>query len=158
MHPELKLRSVWRSLAGWDFEVVKIEDKAVICRRLGATEAARNVGDDRHGFAPAWFEDGRMTLLVPDEDNPPPKAVTRTIELTLSDDFFDMVGGNHDKRMHAALGKLAAWGSNSPKYAKVVVRGSTAGHLDATYRDAAGEVTYSMSAVRGEGGDYSTHS
>lgn len=82
----------------------------------------------------------------------------RKIELTLTDEFVNATETVAKNTLHAAIGYLASWAHHNERYQSVTIYGSRSGNLTASYRNAAGEVTYNLLGQLEEGGRYSFHS
>lgn len=81
----------------------------------------------------------------------------RTIKLTNSD--VDREFDPTDRKFQEAVGYLMLWAYGSERYVNLRVAYDREGHLDATYMNAAGEVTYNIGGIRDEkSGNYSFHS
>lgn len=84
--------------------------------------------------------------------------MSRTIELTLSEEFLTLASLGTLIEKDRAVGYLCNWAIHSERYCRLTIYGDKEGNLNASYRNAAGEVTYSMFGMRGEDGTYSFHS
>lgn len=83
--------------------------------------------------------------------------MNRIITLVVSEEFANITADNGGE-VNAAVGRLSMWAIHNERYAAVAIYGDHQGNLNATYRNAAGEVTYSMAAMRRENGSYGFHS
>jgi len=83
---------------------------------------------------------------------------TRTTEIMIDDNFLPFIG-DHASHAFAAIGYLTAWALHSERYSgKLTIYADRRGEISATYRNPAGETTYTMLAVQHGDGPYSTHS
>jgi hypothetical protein len=84
----------------------------------------------------------------------------RTVQLHLTEEFLDAVGGLPDPEVSRCVGYLATWaiGSERHKGGTVTIGGDKDGNLSALYRNADGAVTYEIFGLRSDTGNYSTHS
>lgn len=82
----------------------------------------------------------------------------RTVEIHLTEEFTNIVA-NTQHHANNCIGYLSMWAIHSERYSgKLTIYGDKDGCLNATYRNKAGDVTYSMYGLRREDGTYSTHS
>ncbi len=83
--------------------------------------------------------------------------MNRTITLTLTDGFKEAVVNVPNAVVDAAVGYFCGWAIHNPRYSALTLYGDRSGGLSATYRDAQGNVTYSMAGIL-NGDRYSYHS
>lgn len=82
----------------------------------------------------------------------------RTIQLTLTDAFKEITSNVPSAVVDAAIGYFCGWAIHNERYCALTLYGDSSGGLNATYRNAAGDVTYSMAGVLRDGNRYSFHS
>lgn len=87
---------------------------------------------------------------------------SRTIELNLSEEFTEAIGGMPDKGAERAIGYLAHWAIGGMRFAKAKITGDKDGNLTALYLNADGSLGYEIFAMRNgavnESATYSFHS
>jgi len=82
----------------------------------------------------------------------------RTVQIHFGEEFLAAVD-MPSKAVDLAVGYLSCWGIAGVRFASVVIYGERDGNISVTYRNAAGEVTFGMYALRSEDGkSYSFHS
>lgn len=81
----------------------------------------------------------------------------RTIEMWCHTDFTDIQADNRVS-VDACIGYLVSWALHSERYCRLSIYGDSQGNLNATYRNSAGEVTYTMFGLCDTNGTFSTHS
>ena len=80
-------------------------------------------------------------------------------KMTLTwDEGVDDATANTQRNVSSAVGYLAGWGKNSDRYKEVFIFGDSEGNVHGSYRNGAGDVTYSLFGLRGTDGSYSFHS
>lgn len=84
--------------------------------------------------------------------------MNRTIEIVTSEAFWDATTRVKRAEIDRAIGHFTTWGIQLEKYRKLSLYCARDGSINATYRDEAGNVTYSMAAILKEDNTYGLHS
>ena len=85
-------------------------------------------------------------------------VASRAVEIVFNPEFANVTANDTSCKSNAAVGYLATWAIHSCRHVRVSILGDREGNLHATYRDANGDVSYSLFGLRGDTGDYSFHS
>jgi hypothetical protein len=84
--------------------------------------------------------------------------MNRTIEIAVTEEFWDATAEVKWAERDRAIGHFCTWGIQLEKYRKLSLYCARDGSINATYRDEAGNVTYSMAAILKSDNTYGFHS